>query len=119
MPFAIDIELAVLQIFFRDRREHVELQFPLVSFFDLSETANYDKVHAVKELHALTEHAQTNDLSKPIHLVTCHCIVHYGKSSDNSADEKLRKVAELGYFICPCVPQSDMLKHDSHVHCRI
>ena len=39
-----------------------------------------------------------------------------GAKRKGCADEKEHKVAELGEFIGPCVPQSDMLKHDSHVH---
>ena len=116
VPLAILVELAVLQVFFRDRCEHVELQFLQVSLLDLSEAPNHDEVHAVEELEALHEHAHANEFSKPVHLVTCHCIVHYRNTSKHPSDEEEHEVAELGDLIRPRVPQADMLQHDSHVH---
>lgn len=113
---AILVELAVFQVFFRDRCEHVELQFLFVSLLDLSEAPNYDEVHAVKELEALSEHADANEFSKPVHLVTCHRIVHYRKASKHPSDEEEHEVAKFSDLIRPRVPQADMLQHDSHVH---
>ena len=110
------VELAFFQVFFRNRCEHVELQFLLVSFLDLSEATHHDEVHAVKELEALHEHAQGNEFSKPVHLVARHGIVHYRNASKHPSDEEEHKVAKLGNLIRPRVPQPDMLQHDSHVH---
>ena len=119
MPLAILVELAVFQVFFRDRCEHVELQFLLVSFLDLSEAPNHDEVHAIEELQALHENAHANYFSKPVHLVARNCIVHYRHASNDPSNEEEHEVAKLGDLIRPRVPQPDMLQHDSHVHGRI